>query len=317
LTGKEFRIKNIRAKRKKPGLRPQHLVAVEATRKICDATVEGAARDSQEITFYPGEIRAGNYRFDIGTAGSTSLVFQTILLPLSRANGASTITITGGTHVPWSPCFHYLDLNYLPFLWRMGLDVGLRMEQAGFYPRGGGQIRATVDQSGDITPLELLERGRLLEIRGLSAVANLARNIATRQRRQVIGQLGRRFPLNDIRILDIPAPSPGTFILLLAEFQYSQVCYFELGQKGKSAASVADEAIRKFESFIATDGVIDQYLADQLLLPMAFANGSSEFLTSQITQHLITNAHIIQTFLPVKITFNGTLGEAGKVKITL
>jgi RNA 3'-terminal phosphate cyclase (ATP) len=316
LTGQEFRMVNIRAKRKKPGLRPQHLKAVEAAAKICDATVDGCKPDSQEITFYPKEIRPGKYHFDIGTAGSTSLVLQTILLPLTKASGSSTVTITGGTHVPWSPCFHYLDLNFLPFVWRMGLDVHLRMEQAGFYPRGGGQIRATIDPTDAISPLVLTERGRVLAIRGISAVANLARNIATRQRRQVIGRLGRRFPLNDIRILDLFAPSPGTFILLLAEFEHTQVCYFALGQKGKSAESVADAAIREFEAFVASDGVIDQYLADQLLLPMAVARGPSVFQTSQVTQHLITNAQVIQTFLPVDIDIRGSLGEPGLVEVT-
>ena len=315
LTNQEFRIINIRARRKKPGLRPQHLKAVEAAAKICGAEVEGLEMNSQVITFFPGEISPGKYRFDIGTAGSTSLVLQTILLPLSKANGSSTVTISGGTHVPWSPCFHYLDLNYLPFLWRMGLNVHLRLEQAGFFPRGGGQIRATVDAATEITPLAMMERGRVLEIRGISAVANLARNIATRQRRQVIGRLGRRFPLNDIRILDISAPSPGTFILLLAEFEKSQVCYFALGQKGKSAESVADEAIRKFEAFFATDAVIDQYMADQLLLPLAAASGNSEFRTSEVTQHLITNAQVIQAFLPVEIDIQGPIGEAAIVKV--
>lgn len=315
LTSQEVRIFDIRAKRSKPGLRPQHLKAVEATAKICGGAVEGFERDSQEIVFYPGEIRPGKYRFEIGTAGSTSLLLQTILLPLSKAAGSSVVTVTGGTHVPFSPCYHYLDLNYLPFLWKMGLDVHLRMEQAGFYPRGGGQVRATVDPVEQISPLSLMERGRLLEIRGISGVANLSRNIATRQRRQVIGRLGRRFSLNDIRILDLPALSPGTFILLLAEFEHSQACYFALGEKGKSAETVADEACRAFEAFVSTEGVIDQYLADQLLLPMAIASGPSEFRTSQVTQHLLTNAEVIRAFLPVEIEIRGELGEPGEVRV--
>ena len=160
-----------------------------------------------------------------------------------------------------------------------------------------------------------MERGRLLEIRGVSGVANLSRNIATRQRRQVIGRLGRRFPLNDIRILEMPAPSSGTFILLLAEFEHSQACYFALGEKGKSAETVADEACRAFEAFVATDGVIDQYLADQLLLPMSLANGPSMFRTSQVTQHLLTNAAVVRAFLPVEIEIRGEIGEPGEVQI--
>ena len=315
MTGQELQITNIRARRKKPGLRPQHLQAVKAAGKICGAVIEGDKPDSQELRFYPGEIGAGKYHFDIGTAGSTSLVLQTILLPLSTASASSTVTITGGTHVPWSPCFHYLDLNYLPFLWKLGLDVHIRMEQAGFYPRGGGQIRAMVEPADKLSPIHLTSRGRLLEIRGISAVANLARNIATRQRRQVIGRLGRRFPLNDIRVADIPAPSPGSLILLLAEFEHSQACYFALGEKGKSADKVADQAIGEFEAFVATDGTIDQYLSDQLLLPLAFANGPSKFHTSQATEHLVTNAEVIRTFLPVEIKIRGGIGEPGVITV--
>jgi RNA 3'-terminal phosphate cyclase (ATP) len=315
VTEQDVRITKIRAKRQKPGLRPQHLNAVHAAAEICGANVDGADIGSQAITFSPGEIQGGKYLFDIGTAGSTSLVLQTILLPLSRAAKSSIVTIIGGTHVPWSPCFHYLDLQYLPFLWKMGLDVHLRMEQAGFYPRGGGQIRSAIEPNEKLSPLTLMERGRLLEIRGISAVANLSRNIATRQRRQVLGRLGRRFPLNNIRVVDLPAPSPGSLILLLAEFEKSQACYFALGEKGKSADKVADEAIAGFEAFVATEGVIDQYLADQLLLPLAFAAGSSEFYTSQVTKHLVTNAEVIRKFLPVEIKISGKIGKPGIVSI--
>ncbi|MFC1997512.1 RNA 3'-terminal phosphate cyclase [Chloroflexota bacterium] len=315
MTGNELRIDNIRGKRKSVGLRPQHLKAVQASAEICDATFEGGKIGSKEIIFYPGEVQAGEYQFDIGTAGSTSLVLQTILLPLSRADAPSIVSIRGGTHVPWSPCFHYLDLNYLPFLWQVGLDVHLRMEKAGFYPLGGGQIRAVIEPVEHFSSLNLQQRGRLLEIRGISAVANLARNIATRQRRQVIGRLGRRFPLNDIRIIDIPAQSSGSLILLLAEYEHSQACYFALGEKGKSANKVADQAIGEFEAFIATDGVIDQYMADQLLLPLAFAGNPSEIHTSQVTNHLVTNAEVIMAFLPVEIKISGEIGEPGIVRV--
>jgi RNA 3'-terminal phosphate cyclase (ATP) len=313
MTGQDLRIKNIRAKRKTPGLRPQHLKALEAAGEICGATIEGGQIGSQSISFYPDEIRAGKYHFDIGTAGSTSLVVQTVMLPLSKAKSKSTVTVTGGTHVPWSPCFHYLNLNYLPFLWKIGLDVQLRMERAGFYPNGGGQIRASINPVDTLHSLHLTDRGRLIEIRGISAVAKLSRNIATRQRRQVIGRLGRRYPLNDIRVVELPAPSPGSMILLLAIFEHSQACYFALGKKGVSADRIADEAINEFELFIATEGVIDQYLADQLLLPIVFAGSASEFDTSRITKHLLTNIEVLKAFLPIEVKIDGSVGEPGKV----
>ena len=315
ITGQKMRIANIRLKRSKPGLGHQHLKSVHAAAEICGGVVEGDEIGSREISFVPGEIKGGNYHFDIGTAGSTSLVLQTVLLPLAKAKRPSVVTITGGTHVPWSPCFHYLDLNYLPFLWKMGLDVHLRMEQAGFNPRGGGRVRATIEPHEKLSPLRLMERGRVLEIRGVSAVANLGRGIAARQRRQVLGRLGRRYPLNNLRIADFPAQSSGSLILLLAEFEKSQACYFALGEKGKSADKVADDAIAEFEAFIATDGVIDQYLADQLLLPLAFASGPSEFHTSQVTKHLVTNADVIRAFLPAQITIRGEIGSPGVVEV--
>jgi len=267
------------------------------------------------IEFHPGQIKAGNYSFDIGTAGSTALVLQTVLLPLTRASSKSILTIKGGTHVPWSPCFHYLDLNYLPFLWKIGLDVHLRMEQAGFYPKGGGQIRVVIEPADQISGIKILERGRLLEIRGVSAVANLSRNIATRQRRHVLGRLGRRFRLNNLRIAEFQTLSPGSLLLLLAEFEKTQACYFALGRKGLSADKVADQAIGEFEAMIATEGVLDEYLADQLLIPLAFSEGSSAFITPRVTQHLVTNAAVIRTFLPAEIQISAGIGEPGEVRL--
>jgi len=315
MTGRPLKILNIRSKRKKPGLRPQHLKSVQAAEKISKAQVVGARLGSTELTFTPGEIRTGRYHFDIGTAGSTSLVLQTILLPLILADRASTVTITGGTHVPWSPCYHYLDWHWLPFLQQMGIEADLAMEQVGFYPQGGGHIRAKVQPSRSINPLALTERGKLRQIRGISATANLPRKIATRQRQRVVSRLGSKYPLNDIRIVQFPAHFKGTLMLLLAEFENSQCCYFGLGAPGKRAEVVADEAVDALEEFMASDGDIDQYLADQLLLPMVFAEGSSKFRTSEVTQHLLTNAQVIRAFVGTQIKIHGQLGEPGEVEI--
>ncbi len=315
MTGQPARITNIRAKRKKPGLRAQHLQAVQAAAKICKATVEGAHLGATELVFEPGEISGGKFLFDIGTAGSTSLVLQTILLPLTQAGRKSTVTITGGTHVNWSPCFHYVDWHWLQYLRQMGILVEMNMDVAGFYPQGGGRIWAKIQPTGPINPLSLTERGRLCQIRGISGTANLPRDIAKRQRQRVVSRLGSKYPLNDIRTVQFPSRYKGTLMLLLAEFEHSQCCYFALGAPGKRAEVVADEVVADIEEFMTSDGAIDQFLADQLLLPLTFANGTSRLHTSKVTQHLLTNVEVIQAFTPAEIKIDGQLGEPGLVEV--
>jgi RNA 3'-terminal phosphate cyclase (ATP) len=315
MTGQDLQITNIRAKRSKPGLRAQHLQAVRATAQVCNAQVEGAQMGSQRLLFRPGEIRAGNFHFEIGTAGATTLVFQTIFLPLSKAAGDSSVTITGGTHVSWSPCFHYLDQHWLLFMHQMGFDAELSLKLAGFYPQGGGRISATVRPAVKIAPLQMTNRGELKQVRGLSGVANLKRSIAERQRSQVLRRLGDRYYLNDIRIVNLPARFKGTFLILIAEFEKGRSCYFSLGEIGKPAERVADDAIDEMEAFMDTQATVDQYLADQLLLPMVFASGPSIIKTSKVSQHLLTNAEVIRAFLPVEIVIGGQLGHPGVVQV--
>ncbi len=320
LTRQAVHLYNIRAGRSKPGLQPQHLKSVEAAAAISAAQVRGAAHNSRELFFQPGEVHPGRYQFDIGTAGSTSLVLQTIYLPLSLAGGASHLTITGGTHVPHSPCFHYLEGQWLTFVRKIGLDIDLSMEAAGFYPRGGGRIQARIRPAQELAPLEATQRGDLQRLAGLSAVANLDPDIARRQKHQALRRLEPRFREAKIKTLDLASPGKGTFLSLLAEFGSpipgpSQCFYFALGELGKRAERVADEAVDELEAFLSTDGAVDQYLADQLLLPLAFAPGVSHLRTSQVTQHLTTNAAIIQVFTPVPIQIEGEMGQAGIVTV--
>lgn len=315
ITGKKLEITNIRAHRSKPGLRPQHLKAVEAAAAIGKASVEGTHLGSTSLSFSPETIQSGNYQIDIGTAGSTCLVLQTIFIPLSLAHGSSKVVITGGTHVPMSPCFHYIDQQWLPFMQHIGFDGQLTLAQAGFYPQGGGRLIIEIHPCKGIKPLQLVERGSLRQIRGISAVANLDRKIAERQRNQVLHRLGDRYPLNDIRIIQLSSHSKGTMLLLVAEFEYSQSCYFAFGELGKPAERVADEAIDSLLGFLETRAVIDQYLADQLLLPLAFADGPSRLSTPKLTNHLITNANVLRAFLAVNIEISGEIGQPGIVWI--
>jgi RNA 3'-phosphate cyclase len=315
ITGQPIHLFNIRLRRAKPGLQPQHLTALRAAAAVGTAAVTSASLGSQELTFLPHAIRPGSYRFDIGTAGSTSLVLQTILIPLSLAKKSSTITLTGGTHVPWSPCFHYLDLQWLPYLQQIGFDAGLTLEKAGFYPQGGGRFRATLRPVKTLQPLQHSERGALLRVRGLSAVANLSDEIALRQKHQALRRLEPLCRDVKIRTLDLPSPGKGTFILLIAEFEQGSACYTSLGEKGKPAENVADEACDSLQLLLTQSAGIDEYLADQLLLPLALAQAPSRFAAPRLTRHLFTNAEVIRKFLPIQITIEGEPDQAGWVSI--
>lgn len=326
ITGQPFRIENIRSGRKKTGLMAQHLASVEAAAAVSRAEVQGAALGSQTVAFEPGEIRAGRYSFNIPTAGSACLLLQTIFYPLSRAGSASTVSIQGGTHVNWSPCYHYLELNWLPVLEQIGFQARMELLQAGFYPEGGGRIQANIRPTSPLEPLDLQQRGRLLNIRGLTMVANLPLSIADRQRRQALRRLEelRRdpqkpelasLPAPRINTLQLPARFKGTCLLLLAEFENSRACFFALGALGKPAERVADEALDELLDFLAGPAAVDRFLADQLLLPLSLANGPSSLTTQQITGHLLTNATIVEAFLPARIRIDGLPGQPGRVQI--
>lgn len=315
LTREAFTMSNIRANRSKPGLRPQHLKAVEAAAAISKARVGGAVLNSSYLAFEPGEIHSNRYRFDITTAGAATLVLQTILLPLSQASAASSVILTGGTHVPWSPIYHYLELHWLPVICSMGWDATINLQKAGFNPQGGGRIDGVIRPSMPEKPLQLVQRGALQSIQGLSAVANLDVTIADRQKRQALNRLKSLGVPLKIKTLDVPSPGKGTFLLLQATFENGSACYTALGAPGKPAERVADEAIDAILEHLDTNAAIDQFLADQLLLPCSLAKGVSEFSTSRVTSHLLTNAAIIQTFLPVQIIIQGELDHPGSVTV--
>ena len=311
LTHQAVQLTNIRARRLKPGLAAQHLEAVQAAAAISQAEVEGANLGSTRLRFAPGAVTPGNYHFKIPTAGAATLVLQTVFLPLCLAGAASSVTIGGGTHVPWSPCYHYLERQWLLALEAMGVEARLTLEQAGFYPQGGGIIQATIQSTARLQPLHLTQRGALLRRRGLSGVANLDADIARRQKHQALRRLEPVCRDTKIETLELPSHTKGTFILLLAEFEYSQAAYSALGELGKRAERVADEAVEPLLAFLETDGAIDPCLADQL--PLALADGPSQIRTALVTQHLLTNAAVIRAFLPVKIEVEGELGQAGTV----
>jgi RNA 3'-phosphate cyclase len=315
LTQKPVHLVNIRAGRAKPGLQPQHLKAVEAAAAVCGAQVHGAALHSQQLFFTPGEVHPGRYYFEIGTAGAAALVFHTIYLPLARAGDTSTVIIRGGTHVPFSPCYHYLEREWLAAIQACGLWMRLEMARAGFYPQGGGEIQAQIRPVEKILPLQRCERGALQRVRGISAVANLSEDIARRQKHQALRRLEPLCRDSKIELSQLPSPGKGTLLFLQADFEQTTCSYFGLGALGKRAEQVADEAVDALEGFLAADGAVDEHLADQLLLPLAFADGASQYSTSRVTRHLLTNAEVIQAFLPTRVNVLGEEGQPGMVTI--
>jgi RNA 3'-terminal phosphate cyclase (ATP) len=315
LTGRPFRLYNIRAGRSKPGLQPQHLTSVRAAATIGHAKLRGASRGSSDLTFEPGEVTAGNYRFDVGTAGATGLVLQTLYLPLAlRGGGPSHLTLIGGTHVSTSPCFHFLDTTWRRYLELVGLRLSLRLVRPGFYPRGGGQVEVHVQPAARPTGLHLRERGPI-RLTGISAVAGLPEDIARRQARRARIRLGQQELKADIREENWDG-GPGTVLVIVVHTTPVPVQFFGLGARGKPAERVADEAVDQLLGYIrAAPAAVDAHSADQLVLPLALAEGPSEYTVAAVTPHLTTNIAVIRQFVDREIVCEGEEGKPGVVRI--
>jgi RNA 3'-terminal phosphate cyclase (ATP) len=311
-----FTIHHIRSKRKNPGLQAQHLEAVEALAQITEAHTEGVRFGSQKITFIPQKILPGDYQFEIRTAGSITLLLQAIFLPLCLAHGTSMLTLVGGTHVPWSPSFHYFSEVLLPTLKWMGVCAEAAIEKWGFYPRGGGKIRLKINPVHELKPVFLIGRGSLKKIHGLSAISNLPKHVAERQKDQALKRIQEELKRDvEIDVLyDVTSNGPGSFLFLLAEYEKTLAGFSSLGSRGKPAEKVADEAVDALKNHIESDGCIDPNLADQLIPFMALAKGNSSFTTTRITEHLLTNLWVIQHFLDVRISITGEREKRGKVE---
>ena len=319
LSGKPFRIVNIRKGRKKPGLAPQHLASVRAAREISGAEVAGDREGSVELVFSPGAVTGGDFSFDVGTAGSTLLVLQTIVPALLFARGKSTVTIRGGTHVPFSPSFHYAAHVLVPALRRIGIDLSLGIGSYGFYPRGGGEIRAEIRPTAGIRPFSLIERGRVLAANGWSAVGSLPVAIALRQRdaaRKVLAsRMGNEmFPV-EIEILSVPTPGQGTFLFLLLETEHSVAGFASLGERGKRAEKVGEEAAAALADHWQAGAALDSHLPDQLAPFLSLCAEGSAFTTSRITEHLVTNLRTIGLFRGFSHSVEGEVGRPGTVRI--
>jgi RNA 3'-terminal phosphate cyclase (ATP) len=315
IRGAAVEMHSIRARRRNPGLQAQHLTVVNALAQICGAQVEGATHGSQRVYFSPTGIRPGEYHFDVGTAGSTALVLQAILLPLALADGPSRVVLSGGTHVPWSPAAHYVREVWFPMLAEMGLSVTLELLRWGFYPKGGGRVHVEIEGGAVLRPASLVSRQGAARLHGLSAVANLPRGIAERQRDQMLRRLEAEGQQAEITVAEAEASGMGNFVLLVADAGGIPAGFSALGERGKPAERVADEVVDALLDFLKTEAACDPHLADQLILPMALAGGTSRLTISRVTAHLLTTVRIVQQALGCPVQIGGEEGSPGHVTI--
>ena len=315
ITGKGFHLRNVRAGRSKPGLQPQHLMCVRAAATIGQAQVRGASKGSTELHFEPGTIVPGKYHFAIGTAGATSLVLHTVYLPLALAGAASELTIDGGTHVRACPCFHFLEMTWRGYMKLLGLDIDVKMRRPGFYPHGGGLLQAHIEPCSRLRGVRLDQITLATRITGFSAVAGLPEHIARRKAQRAIKRLHSLGLPVHIRE-ETWQGGLGSVLALILNTQPVPTMFFALGERGKPAERVADEAVAQVMHFQEAETLaMDEHSADQILLPLATAEGSSQFPVSTITSHLLTNAAVIRQFVEREIQIEGNEGEPGLVRM--
>jgi len=312
VTGKPFFIEKIRAGRERPGLLRQHLTAVLAAAEIGDAEVEGAYVGSTQLSFKPSAIKPGRYNFAVGTAGSGTLVLQTILPALMTANEPSYITIQGGTHNQAAPPFDFLAKTFLPQIERMGPRVLVNLEKYGFYPAGGGRFEVEIHPCSTLSPIHLEERGATEKPKVHAIVANLNRKIA--QREVFVASHLLQLAEEEQQITFTKnSPGPGNVVMIEVESTALIEVFTSFGKMGVSAEKVGTDAASQVSAYLASEAAVSEHLADQLLLPMALA-GAGSFTTAAISPHAQTNMDVIKRFLPVNF-LTEQAGRGIRVKI--
>jgi RNA 3'-terminal phosphate cyclase (ATP) len=306
VTQQPFRIVNVRANRERPGLMRQHLTAVNAAAEICAADVEGASIGSRNLTFRPGRLAAGDYSFAIGTAGSSTLVFQTVLPALLTAAGQSRVRITGGTHNRAAPPFDFLARSFLPLLQRMGAKVQLDLVSHGFYPRGGGEIRASITPAPRLGALRLHERGAWVRGYAEAYVSAIPLHVGQRELAVIGRMLG--WPQDQLLLRALPNDvGPGNALTITLEYANVTEVFTGFGERGVRAEAVAEQAAEEARAYLAASAPVGEQLADQLLLPMALGEGGS-FVATQATPHLRSNIAVIERFTQRHINVEETAG---------
>lgn len=311
--GKPFQIVNLRAKRRRPGLQPQHLVCVQAAAEISGARVAGAQLDSKRLEFLPGATRPGEYRFDIGTAGSTTLVLQTILPALMTATSATSLQLVGGTHNPQAPPYEFLAHSFVPLINRLGPRVQIALERPGYFPRGGGCLAVKIEPTASLAALRLFERGSPTLSRATATVAGLPIHIAERELRVVEETLG--WSGESLQLKREPREfGPGNVLTIELGFEQVTEVVTGFGRKGVPAEIVAEEAVQAARRYLDSGVPVSEHLADQLLIPLALA-GHGAFTTLTPSLHTRTNLAVIRQLLDRPITLAQRAEDVWQVEI--
>lgn len=295
--GRPIRIFNIRAARRRPGLQPQHLAAVSAVAAISHAQVVGAEKDSQALTFIPSAVKAGEYHFAVGTAGSTLLVLQTVLPALMLADAPSRLVLEGGTHNPLAPPFEFLQYAFLPVLNQMGPVVRARLERPGFAPRGGGRVIVEIQPASRLRAVEIAERGAIRAQYAEVLLAHLPEHIARRELAVIQAALG--YADEQLRFQMVSnAYGPGNVVSVVIQSEHITECFSAFGRRGVPAEQVARKVVEEVRRYLKAAVPVGPYLADQLLLPMALAGGGM-FVTVKPSLHALTNLQVINAFMKI------------------
>ena len=316
LTKRAVKIVNIRANRGNPGLRAQHLACVRAAAAISNGDYKGGQIGSSVVVFEPGAVKGGNYTFSVGTAGATALVLHTVYLPLTlRGETDSTVTITGGTHNTAAPCFEYLQTTWAGWMKQIGLPVELSLTRPGFYPRGGGEIVAKIPAVKSITNVQAVGDRALTTATGFVGNAGLPESVSKTIARRMKVKLNAMGLESDIVT---QTWNNGPAVVAGVRFPQCNVppMFIGLGEKGKPSEQVADDLMGEVEAFFNSGAPVDPHAADQLVLPLAFSTGESQFRVSEVTQHLLTNVDIIGRFVDREITIEGDRGRPGLVRVS-
>jgi RNA 3'-terminal phosphate cyclase (ATP) len=302
VTGRPIRIVNIRAKRSNPGLQRQHLTGVQAVATISNAVVREASVGSTELEFIPGELRGGSFEFNIGTAGSVTLVLQALAPLLFYLPGPVRIVITGGTDVPWSPTIDYVREVLAWFLRRLGLKVTISLQRRGHYPRGGGRVEVVVeDPPGSIEGLELPERGGIVRFGIRSHCVNLPQHVCERQASSAERVIRSHFGDAEVRVELEPRSDgfgPGSGLAVWSYTEKSVLGADSLGEKGKRAEVVGEEAAVKLVEDLSTGAALDRFMSDMIIPFLALARGRSIVTGARLTLHALTNIEVVRLLVP-------------------